>query len=480
MKSKNLLRILVALSFCFSVFGAQMDAKAQTATPPTVTVVTRSLTYWDAIYIGNVSSTRYENWPFVFANQYAFIVTVTTTSGDLVPLITLYNGSNSVLLTGTNSITSTQPAGNYSIQVQPVSGSGTYSLTIRQIPPTATPLPTNTPTATSTPTVTNTPIATNTPTVTNTPAATNTPANTVAPTATNTSGPTATPTITSTSTTSVTATPTSAFVTISFSPTSVVAGSTTTGTVILNNVPGSGFASAEFTCTYNATQLQISNILDAGRFGTDAVMVVNGPQNGTFIVAIAGSNGKKATTSGPAFTFSARGLVAGQSAVNCTVRVSTGNLVLTTIPSIPTNLTVTPSQGTFTGRVIASKPVTVTLYKPDNSVAGTVAANPDGTFSLSVPAGTYTAVASAAGFLKAQGAPVITAGVTTTFQTITLPAGDIDGNNVIDQFDALTIGINYNGTTPAAADLNNDGIINILDMELLAKNYHQSGALAWQ
>jgi len=30
-------------------------------------------------------------------------------------------------------------------------------------------------------------------------------------------------------------------------------------------------------------------------------------------------------------------------------------------------------------------------------------------------------------------------------------AGDIDGNDVIDQFDALTIGMNYNAAAPAAA-----------------------------
>ena len=70
-------------------------------------------------------------------------------------------------------------------------------------------------------------------------------------------------------------------------------------------------------------------------------------------------------------------------------------------------------------------------------------------------------------------------GATTTMQTVILLAGDIDGNNVIDQFDAMTIGMNYNLAAPTAADLNDDGIINILDLELLAGNYGQSGALAW-
>jgi hypothetical protein len=63
---------------------------------------------------------------------------------------------------------------------------------------------------------------------------------------------------------------------------------------------------------------------------------------------------------------------------------------------------------------------------------------------------------------------------------ITLPAGDIDGNNIIDQFDALTIGMNYNAAEPSIADLNSDGIINVLDLELLAGNYRKTGPVVWQ
>ena len=63
---------------------------------------------------------------------------------------------------------------------------------------------------------------------------------------------------------------------------------------------------------------------------------------------------------------------------------------------------------------------------------------------------------------------------------VSLLAGDIDNNGVIDQFDAMTIGMSYNTATPAAADLNNDGTINVLDLELLASNYRKAGAIAWQ
>jgi hypothetical protein len=108
-----------------------------------------------------------------------------------------------------------------------------------------------------------------------------------------------------------------------------------------------------------------------------------------------------------------------------------------------------------------------------------VAANANGTFTLSAPAGSYTVRATASGFLSAQGSATITSGSTNTKATITLLAGDIDGNNVIDQLDAMTIGMNYNAATPTAADLNNDDVINVLDLELLAQNYRETGPSAW-
>jgi hypothetical protein len=136
--------------------------------------------------------------------------------------------------------------------------------------------------------------------------------------------------------------------------------------------------------------------------------------------------------------------------------------------------------GLLTGQVLASQPVTVSLYDATNTLVSSATANANGTFSLNAPAGTYTIIASASGFLSSQGSVTLTAGNTSTMPTISLFAGDIDNNNVIDQFDALTIGMSYNTAVPAAADLNNDGIINVLDLELLAKNYRKTGPVVWQ
>lgn len=123
--------------------------------------------------------------------------------------------------------------------------------------------------------------------------------------------------------------------------------------------------------------------------------------------------------------------------------------------------------------------MTVGLYDGSNTLVTSVTANNDGTFSLSAAAGTYTIRATASGYLSAQGTVTLTSGNNATKPVVTLLAGDIDGNNVIDQFDAMTIGMSYNTSTPAAADLNNDNVINVLDLELLAQNYRDTGPTTW-
>ena len=482
---------------------------------------------------------------------------------------------------------------------------------------------------------------------------------------------TPTPTETQPTPTEITPTPTGPHSSTEVDQPNIDIGETTVVRVNLNNVPPEGYASAEFTCTYDANILEVSNITATDLFGSDPAVAIQDPQNGIFIVAIAGSHGQRATTDGTAFTFNVTGLQAGQTTVECKVRVNTGNGVLTELPSIgtvitvdgasptstptisstPTSstippVTVTPTSpvdtwltftnvtyefqfkyppqgqivdggndnftrinlpfvqgtnltekylevitvenadpcqsplatqsmletsetvlindisflkqtgqdgtaghinkwtaystfrdnvcvsldfiiraanpgvfstppplydeaaetavfdqiastfawlaqtptatpttslnGTLSGQVLASKPVTVNLLNLDGSIASTVTANPDGTFTLAAPAGTYTAVASSNGFLKAQASVTLADGVSTTLTAITLPAGDIDGNNVIDQFDAITIGMNYNAAEPSVADLNNDGTINVLDLELLAGNYRKTGPIAWQ
>lgn len=347
---------------------------------------------------------------------------------------------------------------------------------------TETPLPTFTPTVTGTLVSTETPVASNTPTATGTLTTTGTPTATFIPTATGTAISTNTPASTNT------ALPTGPYVLTDVNPQGIIVGETGLVTVSLINTPVEGYRSAEFTCTYDPSLIEISNIAVAGLFGPNPVSALNGPQNGSFILAIAGISGNKATTSGAAFTFNVRGLQSGQTNIECRARVSIGDTTLENISYIPDTLTIfgnaltatPPAAPVISGQVFAGKLVTIRLFNPDTTLAATTTANVDGTFSLTVPAGNYTVVASALGYLNAQGSVTLTNGVNTVMLLVSLPAGDIDGNGVIDQFDALTLGMNYNASSPAVADLNNDGIINILDLELLAANYNRSGALVWQ
>lgn len=509
MKSKRLIQILVVFVLMFSTMGGSQSALASTNSAPQAEamVIDRNLNFWDATYIGFVNASVHEKWHFDFTATHTFVMTVTPITGtsDLVPLLILANASGTELARGTTTLTSTQSAGNYTLQIQPSSGSGFYVLTLREI------LQTN-------------------------------------------------PSVVTT-----------------ISPASVNVGQVAVATVTLNNVPPEGYTSAEFTCTYNPSLVDVGlPPVATSLFGADPVTAVNETQAGSFIFAIAGSNGNKATTSGAAFSFSVTGLVAGQSPIECTARVSKGDNILTALPSTGTSLTVTgtgptatftstpltpvvsptatsltpvsptatsltpvntatptatsltpvsptatsltpvsptatsltPSNtptitatftptitltpvvsptftatplpnGTVTGTVLASKPVTVGLYDGSNTLVTSALAGNDGTFSLSAAAGTYTIRATASGYLTAQGSVTITSGNNTSKPSVTLRAGDIDGNNVIDQFDAMTIGMSYNTASPAAADLNNDNVINVLDLELLAQNYRQTGPTTW-
>ena len=510
---------------------------------PALQIVLRDAITWNIVYTGTVDAYRYEKWPFQLSEATKFTVTAAPTTSGLTPLIVLLDANGNEITRATGTLTSAQPAGSYFVQIQPEAGNGFYTLLLTKGDPSEiTPTPTSTsttptsttPTSTTPTSTTPTPVTPTSTTPTSTTPTSTTPTSTTptsttptsttptsttptsttptstTPTSTTPTSTTPTP-VTPTSTTPTLTTPTSTtptpitptstpiptptepYVSTVIIPTSINTGEVVSVSVNLNNVPFDGYTSTEFTCTYNPALIEARNIMVANLFGFDAAAAMNGPQNGSFIVAIAGSNGNKATTSGTAFTFSVTGLQAGQTAVECKARVLNGDKVLYSILYIGDSLTVAgntspetptptpmPTARSLAGQVIASKPITIRLYNVDNSIAAELPANADGTFYLTAPAGNYTVTAAADGFLGAQGAVTLIDGVARTMSTVSLVAGDINNNSVIDQFDAMTIGMSYNTSIPPAADLNNDGLINVLDLELLARNYRKSGAIAWQ
>jgi len=405
---------------------------------PELQIVLREPITWDIVYTGTVDTYRYERWPFTLTQTETFTLTATPTTSGLVPLMLLLDADGNEIARGTGTLNSTQPAGNYFVQVQPDPGEGFYELLLHRID-----LPD----------------------------------------------------------------PTDPYVDTVVTPPIIHVGETALVTVSLGNVPTTGYASAEFTCTYDPSLVATSNIVTTDRFGTDSAIAINDPQNGSFIVAMAGTNGQRATTSGVVFTFNVTGLQVGQTPIGCQARVSTGDGVLTEITSVSSTLTildavpasvpisassfavpapevypetVPETSPVLSGQVFASKPLTINLYNPDNSLAASVSADSNGNFNLTAPVGSYTVVASASGHLSAQGPATLTVGESNTKASVSLLAGDIDGNSVIDQYDAMTIGMSYNSAAPDAADLNNDGVIDILDLQILAENFRKSGALDWQ
>ena len=274
-------------------------------------------------------------------------------------------------------------------------------------------------------------------------------------------------------------------VALSIDPASATLGETAVVTVSLNDIPAEGYASAEITCTYPVDLVSVGNTTEKGLFGDDPVVASVGAVNGTMIYAIAGKNGTKATVGGALIDFDITALALGEATLNCVAKVSTGDGTLTELAPVSAALNIVEEEGTINGVAVANKAVTVTLTDSEGTVIAT--ANPDatGVFSISAPPGTYTLTAGASGYLNAENtAVVVVAGEITDMVAITLLAGDISGDagvpdGVVDQLDAMSIGMNYNLATPEIADLNADGIINVLDLELIADNYLVTGPQPW-
>ena len=376
----------------------------------------------DTTYTGSVDKYRYEEWHFLLTDATTFSLTAHPTTAGLSPLIVLLDTNGNELARETEFLTSTQPAGDYFVQIQPQEGQGFYNLILEGC-----------------------------------------------------------------------GTVDKAISVVGSG--NVKVGEKTTVTVYFKKVPPAEYESTEITCSYDANLLEVNNMVSKDLFGTNPATAISGPQNSSFIYAIAGSHGQKATENGAVFSFDLTGLKEGQSTIECSANISLGDGILTDIGSDSLVLNILagtpppaptptpnpdPSVAQINGQVIAAKPVTVSLYDSENLLFTSVSVQADGTFMLSAPAGEYSITAEAGGFISARGSVSLTSGSIHTMPNIVLLAGDIDDNNVIDQLDALTISINYHTASPEIADLNSDGIINLLDLEVLAQNYRFSGVLNWE
>ena len=138
-----------------------------------------------------------------------------------------------------------------------------------------------------------------------------------------------------------------------------------------------------------------------------------------------------------------------------------------------------------TGGNVGHGLVVVTLTSGSTTVRGSV--RQDGTFSIpKVPAGTYTATASAQGYLSAQRTGVVVGAGTTALQAVELRTGLVNTDTAVNINDISATVASF-GVTSATrldaqgrfVDANGDGAININDISAVGSNVGQSSPTAW-
>jgi hypothetical protein len=164
---------------------------------------------------------------------------------------------------------------------------------------------------------------------------------------------------------------------------------------------------------------------------------------------------------------------------------SSGQPIASTAPS-PLEITVKPAPhvtGTVTlqspGPVTAPRSVTINIANA--SVQRSTAPNSGVMFDLAaVPrASDYVLTAAAACHLSAQTAASVVA--PSAGHNVTLPAGDVNGDNTINIQDLAAMGSRFNQAPYSllCTDLDQNGTVNILDLSRAASNFGTVGPILW-
>lgn len=122
----------------------------------------------------------------------------------------------------------------------------------------------------------------------------------------------------------------------------------------------------------------------------------------------------------------------------------------------------------YSGADIFLSPDACSIAVPDTPAATTAA---DGVFEITLPASQVYQCLQVVRFGYLTGQFDLPEG---DLGTITLPTGDVTGDNLIDIFDISFVASHYD-TADAASDLNVDGLVDIFDLILVAGNYNQNG-----
>ena len=113
------------------------------------------------------------------------------------------------------------------------------------------------------------------------------------------------------------------------------------------------------------------------------------------------------------------------------------------------------------------------LTHDGNTVSETFTTD-DGTFTLTnIPAGDYRLEASDSGYVSISITVNIDDNQKIMLPLMILQAGDLNGDNLINQRDLTILAQDYDlgrGDVPPSADLNHDGVIDLTDLQMLAAN----------
>lgn len=135
------------------------------------------------------------------------------------------------------------------------------------------------------------------------------------------------------------------------------------------------------------------------------------------------------------------------------------------------------------GRADASGAV-ITLWSGGNPVYSTTT-DATGVYTFTVPTGTFDLTIEMPQYLDAaQTSLNLPAGSSTTLDTVTLLAGDVNDSDKINIMDLALIGSHYglNAGDPEwdpRADVNNDGTVNLQDLVLAAGNFQHTSPVSW-
>jgi murein DD-endopeptidase MepM/ murein hydrolase activator NlpD len=91
---------------------------------PSLQIALRDPIVWDTLYVGSVDAYRYERWPLQLSETTKFTAIVNPVTSGLSPIIALLDSSGAEITRGTGTMTSTQPAGSYFVQIQAQAGNG--------------------------------------------------------------------------------------------------------------------------------------------------------------------------------------------------------------------------------------------------------------------------------------------------------------------------------------------------------------------